>query len=518
MKKFPRFLTILLCCLLLGSAMVACNRSSSQSSSSSSRSQIPAGSVMGPNGRPIKEEVIIGVQENPLSLDPHFSTSVGSRRVTSMIYERLVFLNAFTGEIQPAIAESWDIDGAEITFHLRRDVRFHDGKQLTSADVKYSLERMKTMSGVASYVAVLDRVDSLDDYTVKVTLTAPSPSFLTNLTTMMTAIIPEGSGDTIAANPIGCGPYKFAEWRQDDYLILERFDDFFGGAKPTPRIRFRIIPDHSARILALEARDIDQATSVQMAGDYTMLENRNDITLYKTPLSTLEHFGFEVTKPPFDDIHARRAVAHAINKDAYIQGIFNGEYTNLSSILLPGMIGFKEVDYCEYNPAKAREELARSAYPNGFSFAVASTATRSIYIESVQYDLAQVGITMTFDIVANVGNYCSGGFTGGYINSISSPELEPGILYNFLHSRGGQNYPRYSNPRVDALFEAGAVEMDPQRRAALYGEISDIIAAEVPWIPMHAGVHIEGANSRMMGVESHPSGISYFYNVYYEYD
>ena len=514
MKKFPQFLTILLCCLLLIGVMAACSKSSSKTSS---KVEMPPGAVMGPNGKPIKEEIIIGIQSDPVSLDPHFGTENASRRHTNMIFERLVFFNASTGKVEPAIAQSWDINGKEFTFHLRKDIKFHNGKQLTAADVKYSLDRMKTMPRAATYVVNVDKVEIVNDYTVKVTLKSPSPVFLNNLSIMIAAIIPEGSGDTIAKNPIGCGPYKFVEWKQDDFIVYERFNDFFGGAKPSPRIRFRTIPDNAARLLALEAGDIDLCYGVHLA-DYTMLENRSDIILYKTSTTNLEYMAFETTKPPFNNVHARRAVAHAINKDAYIKGIFRGEYLNLHSILLPGDPAYRKVDYAEYNPAMAKEELAKAGSPNGFSFTVASTAARSNYIEPIQYDLAQVGIKMTFDIVSNVPSYAAGAYSGAIITSTSMPELDGGVLSEFLHSKGGSNQSRYSNPRVDKLFDAANVEMDPTKRAAMLGEISEIIAAEVPIHPMHALVYIDGANSHVKGVEVHSSSICYYYNIYYEYD
>ena len=517
MKKLPKIFVFLFCCLLLIGVMTACSKSGSQSSASSSGTQLPPGTVMGPNGKPIKEEITVALQINPTSMDPHFGTENASRRVTNLIYERLLFFNAFAGTIEPAIAQSWDINGKEITFHLRRDVKFHNGKQLTAADVKYSFDRMATMPRAASFVSMVEKVEIVDDYTVKVTLSAPSPSFLLNLTHMITAIIPEGSGDTIADNPIGCGPYKFVEWKTDDYVLFERFDDFFGGAKPTPRIRFPIIPDHAARLLTLEAGDIDFAILAHNT-DYSFLKNRSDITLHSIASAILEYIGFEATKPPFNDIHARRAVSYAINKDAFIDTVFEGEFTKRMSVLLPGTPGYKEVDSCEYDPAKARDELALSAYPNGFNFVLASSPARGLYIEAVQYDLAQVGIKMTFEPVASVPNYCVAGYEGAFITSFSNPELDGGTLFAYLHSKGASSYGNFVNPRLDQLFEAAEIEMDMEKRAAMYAEISDIVAAEAYVVPLYSMVYCDAGNSHVKGAEAHPSTICYYYNLYYEYD
>lgn len=516
MTRVKKIIALFLCLLMVIGVLTGCAGSPEVKSEPSTES---ANTDQGE--KKIKEEVVIAVIQNPVSLDPHYGTENHSRMITTCMYNSLVHLNVETLEIEPDLAESWESPSEnEYVFHLRKGVKFHDGSDMTAADVKYSLERCQEMPRAATYLTGLQKIEIVDDYTVKVTLEKPSPVFLTNVSGTIVSIIPEGSGDTAGDKPIGTGPYKYVEWSTDNYVLLERFDDFYGGAKPTKALRFRIIPDNSVRNLALEAHDVDVAHQIQNA-DYTMLKNRDDINLLIAPSVIVEFMGLQVSAAPFDDIHARKAVSHAINKDAYIQGIFDGEYTKVTSFLVPGAFGYNDsVDSCEYDLAKAKEELALSKYPNGFEFNCYTTASRGPYTEALQYDLSQIGVKMNVEFVSSVQSHCSAGYKGAHITSVNNAALDGDIMYNYLHSskkQTGGNLTYYGNARVDELIEKARFEMDKQKRADMYKEVQDIIAAEVPIIPLHSIVAIVGTDSHVSGLKSNPTTVHEFYDVYYEY-
>jgi peptide/nickel transport system substrate-binding protein len=469
----------------------------------------------------LKEELVIGVIQNPRSLDPHHSRANASRLITFCMYNSLVFLNADTATIEPDLAESWTTPAPNVyVFKLRKDVKFHDGRTMTAKDVEYSFKRAATFPDARPFVAGITETKVIDDLTFQVTLDKPSPVFLNNISDAIVSIIPDGSGDTAGTKPIGTGPFKFVEWSTDNYVLLDRHDDFYKGAKPTKRLRIRVIPDNTARNLALEARDLDIAHQIQNA-DYSMLEKAAHVTVYKTPSVLVEYIGMQVEKPPFDDIHARRAVAYALNKDAYIQAIFGGDYLNAKSFVNSNVLGYHDkIRVYEHSLQKAKEELALSKYKNGFEFDLFTTRARGVYTEALQHDLSKVGIKMNVIFVENVQSHCSPGYQGAHITSVQYPSLDPDMMYRYLHSQQkgtGLNLAWYGNAKVDNLLERGRSEMNTATRVAIYKEIQDIIADELPYIPLHSIQAMIGALSNVKGVDAEATTVHYFYDAYYEY-
>jgi peptide/nickel transport system substrate-binding protein len=469
----------------------------------------------------LKEEVVISVARNPDSLDPHWSTINGSRLITQQMYNSLVYFNTNTKQFEPMLAERWQYENdSTIVFYLRRDVLFHDGRPMTAKDVKYSLDRCATMPGARSFVTPIKSTEILDQYTIRLSLQKPTPAFLGNLSHAITSIIPDGSGDTAASKPIGTGPFKLMEWLTDSHVLLERHDAYFGGLKPSKRLRFRIIPDNTARNLALEAKDIDIGIQVNNA-DRSFLENNPAFVIYKTPSVLVEYFAMNVEKPPFNDIHVRRAVAHALNIGAVIDVILGGDVIYAKSLINSQVFAYNDqIRTYDYNLDKAKAELAKSKYPNGFEFKCYTTNARGRYAESLQYDLSRLNIKMQVEFVENVQMATRDGYTGAHITSINYPDLDPDVIYRYLHStqKGpGGNLTWYSNPQMDALLDQGRSEMNVAKRAAIYTQIQNLIAEDVPLIPMYTNQVMTGTVRQVGGYENHPTTVMYFHDVYYKY-
>ena len=514
MKRYRKHVNFILGLLLIATLLSGCSSSPTTEPDEGLDKETE-------NPKGYKEEIIIGVPQNPASLDPHFNVANATRIITHCMYNSLTFMDTNKQELLPALAESWEMsEPNEYIFKLREGVKFHNGKDMTAKDVKYSLERCAEMVAVSSYVSAITNMDVIDDHKIKITLEGPSATFLLSLSHCATSIIPEGSGDTAADDPIGTGPYKHVEWLTDNYVLLERFDDYFDGAKPTKYIKFRVIPDHTARNLALEAGDIDVSSNANGAADYSSLMNRDDIVLTSTCSVITEYFAMQVEKPPFDDIHARKAVAYAFDKDTYINSAFQVPYNNAKSLLTSDVFGYNDdVKTYDYDIEKAKEELAKSKYPNGFEFDCYTTKNRQRYIELLQHNLADIGIKMNVEYVENVQSQCKPGYTGAHITSINYPTLDPDAAYNYLHSSkkgGGGNLTWYENARVDKLLDMGRSEIDTEKRKAIYYEIQDILAEELPIIPLHNSIVAVGAAKCVKNAEAHPTAVPYYYDVYCE--
>ncbi len=506
MRKQRKIIALLLVVMMLVVLMVGC---------SPKEEEEPAAS-----GGGYAEEVIVSVGAAPPALDPNISTANASRRFYCHVYEPLLKFDPATKSPQPWLAESWEEPApGEYIFKLREGVKFHNGETLTAADVKYTYERCLTLPAPLPFVEIIDKIEVVDDLTVKITLKDPSPIFLGNICHDVTSIVKEGSGDGLADNPNGTGAYIMVEHKVDDYVLFERFDDYWGGVKPTKRIRMRIIPDNNARNLALEAGDIHVGVMLHNA-DHSSLKNNPDFIIFEEPTNVSEFFSMNVSKPPFDDVHARRAVAYAMNKEAIVNGIYEGDVVNIKSLISPSAFGYDpDVKHYEYNVDKAKEELAKSKYPDGFEFDCYTTSSRGKYTEALQYDLSQIGITMNVEFVQNVDAVIDGGYKGAYITSGSFPTYDGDLIYRFVHSSNlgaGGNRAFYENPKIDELMDATRAEMNTAKREQLFKEVQEILYEDAVYLPILSKINKIGAVKGIGGIKPDPATIDYFGDVYLE--
>lgn len=467
-----------------------------------------------------KEEVVIGVVGNPPTFDPNSSTSKKMLRTSVNIFETLVSFDVDTKEVIPKLAKSWENPSdTEFIFHLRDDVKFHDGKPLTVKDVIYTLERCIETPAAASFVEDIDKLEAVDDYTLKVTLKKASAVFLSNLTFGTLAILPEGGGDTVETDPIGTGPYYLAEYSVDNYMLLERFPDYWGEQNPTQRIRMQIMPDHNARNMALEAGDIDVSLMIYSV-DYSSLKAREDIVCHKEPSVQVEYLALNVSKAPFDDVHVRRAIGYAVNTDAIVNGIYEGDVAPAKSMISDQVMGYdKNVKSYEYNVEKAKEELAQSKYPDGFSFKCYTTQSRARYTEALQYDLSVIGIDMEVEFVQNVQSTIMGGYEGGHITGITYDTFDMDSAYRYLHSDshgGGGNLTWYASDEMDELLERSRTEMDSAKRAQILSEVQELLYQDAPVIPLFARIATAGYVEGAKGFRPYPNEVDILTGIYVE--
>lgn len=519
MKNYKIVITLCLTLLLLAGLIAGCSTKTAETPKE------PAGNDAETTVEPTsetkyKDEVIIGVPSNPTTFDPHSSTAKAMLRVTVNIYETLFEFDVDTKEVKPKLVKSWEMPADnEYIFYLRDDVKFHNGNPMTVNDVVYSLQRCIDMPAANTFVMAIDKMEAIDDYTLKVTLKEPSPTFLNNLTNGTVSIIPEGSGDTINENPIGTGPFKFVEYAVDDYVLLERTDNYWGEQSPTKRIRIRIIPDHNARNMAVEAGDIDISIQIYSV-DYTNLKMNDDIVVHKEPSVQVEYLAMNTQEVPFDDVHARRAVAYALNVNGVVEDIYAGDVAIAKSFVSSEVIGYNDnVKTYEYNIEKAKEELAKSKYPEGFEFTLYTTKSRARYTEALQYDLSVIGITMNVEFVQNVQSAIMGGYKGGHITGITYDSFDIDGAYRYLHSDSvgaGGNLTWYSNPKMDELLGKTRTEMDPVKRAQVVSDIQDLLYEDVPMVPLFARISTSGYVKGTQGYRPAPNEVDVLVNTYVE--
>ena len=461
----------------------------------------------------------------PPTLDPSLSQDATSARYIVEIFSGLVTLDKDLNVV-PDIAESWDVseDGTVYTFHLRKNVRFHDGKPVTAKNFKYAIERAcdpRTGSVTAdTYLGDIvgakaklrgqanevKGVEVLDDYTLRITIDAPKPYFLAKLThSTAFALDPENverGGRTWTDHPNGTGPFRLAEYRLGERIVLERNPYYYREPKPKLERVVFILAGGSAMTM-YENGELDAVlvglTDIERATDPANPLHK-ELTIAPT-LSTF-YLGFNVTQPPFDDVKVRQAFNYALDKQKIIDVVYKKTVPVARGIVPPNMPGYDNSDLkpLEFDLDKAKQLIAESKYgsvdnfPEITLYTTGAGGATSRVIEAIvgMYEKnlgIKIGIEQTdwatflVEISRPENPYQM--YSLGWIADYPDPQNFLDVLF---HSESMDNHMGYSNPEVDRLLEEARTEQDHDKRMALYHKAEQMILNDVPWVPLHYDV------------------------------
>jgi oligopeptide transport system substrate-binding protein len=457
----------------------------------------------------------------PPTLDPALTQDANSATYIEEIFSGLVTLNQDL-EVVPDIADSWELsdDGTTYTFHLRDDVKFHDGKPVTAQDFKYSIERAcdpATGSVVAdTYLGDIvgaqaklrgetDEVSGavvIDDHTLEITIDSPKAYFLSKLTYPTAFVVDqenvEGPVQPWTDRPNGTGPFRLAEYELGLRIVLERNEAYYGTPKPAlERVNF-VLAGGSAMTM-YETGELD-AVPVGLADIERVLDPSNPLNKelsITVPTLSLFYIGFNVSVPPFDDQKVRQAFNYAVDKDKYVEVVWKEMQIKAEGILPPGMPGYNEdLRGYPYDPEKARQLIAESKYGDASNLpeitlsvsgggGAASrwvAAIVEMYKQNLGVDIAiqQTGwATYLQDLRAH--RYQMFGVGAGWIADYPDPQDFLDILF---HSESRNNDGEYSNPEVDRLLEEARAEQDSEKRMELYQQAEEMILEDAPIVPL----------------------------------
>jgi len=534
---------VLACVAMLGMLLPACAASGSSPGAAAEGSDRPSAApaiewitTADPPAERAENVVKDGVlrvrfYDEPSGFDPATIFRVESENIAFNIYSGLVTYDGVTGEIIPDVAERWETeDNKRWTFYLRDDVTFHRGYgKLTSTDVRYSYERIMdpaTGSPYASEFADITSIETPDDYTVVIELAEPDGNFLHKVANYHQGQIVsrkaiEEFGDDYAFNPIGTGPFMFANYKPGHSFTLIRFDDYFRGPAPLQRIEYSIIKDDETAAIALQNGEVDVV--MRQRGDERIAELANKgYRMYFREAYGISVKMFNPDVKPLADPRVRRAWAHAVDWKTIRETVSPLSSSPASNILPPWMdVHTDDVPRYEYNPEKARKLLAEAGYPNGFTVTQLGRTSDGVTQEDQleQSYLAEVGIKVEFELVDTAVNNERRNAGDFEVAGRLLPAINPDtILFSYLAPENiapkGMNGSRYDNPELYQKLRRARATTDPDERKRLYAEVQRIAMTDLPYLPTSAAHQIWPAAPNVRGIAINPLAQVNLHDVY----
>lgn len=485
-KATKRLLAITIVMMLL---LAGCGGNSAPASNSgSSGSPASGSSASGSN------DFVFAVGTEPTTFDVHFITDVNTARANVQIYETLV-RNVGTS-IEPWLAESWSVSDDELTwtFKLREGVTFHDGTPFNAEAVKYNIERLQNPdvgAPRASTVDMITRVEVVSEYEVALCTDEPYGPMLGQVSnynmSMMSPTALEEYGTDIALHPCGTGALMIKEWVPGSSLVMTKYDGYWGEKSTIDTLTFKFVGEDSSRVMMLQSGDADVAPVA--AAQIAQIENDPSVNVQvETGYRTI-YLGMNCSRPPFDDVRVRQAVAYAIDKQTIIDHVLEGyaQYpSGIESTVIP--YSAQDLDPYTYNVEKAKELLAEAGYADGLSIVFHTPEGRypmdRMVAEVCQSMLAEVGITAELRVV-EWGAYSAmtteGKETQLFLLGKGSPSGDPDYTLDLCFGTGkGMNNTKYSDPQIDQWILEQRQTTDQAVREEILYKIQEKVNDDCP--------------------------------------
>jgi len=474
------------------------------------------------------------------NLIPLLASDSASHSIAGMVYNGLVKYDK-NMNIIGNLAESWDItgNGLVITFHLRKDVKWHDGQPFTASDVLYTYQITvdpQTPTAYAEDFKMVKKAEVLDDYTFRVTYDKPfAPALISWSSSILPRHLLSGKDITkspLARHPIGTGPYKFKEWLTGQKIVLVSNHDYFEGRPYIDGQITRIIPDTATMFLELRAQNLGMMGLTPMQYKRQTENNlfKNNFNKYRYLSFAYTYLGYNLKNPLFTDKRVRQAISYAINKDEIISGVLLGLGKPATGPYKPGTWAYNnKVRVYNYNPQKARELLREAGWTKlnkdgalekdgkPFIFEIVTNQgneTRQKCAEIIQRQLAEVGIKVKIRILewsALVTDFINKRRFDSVIMGWTIP-LDPDA-YDVWHSSKTKpeelNFISYNNPEADKMLEKGRSTFDKKERKKYYDRFQEILAEDQPYTFLYVPDALIIIHNRFRGIEPATIGLEY---------
>ena len=535
MKKL---LTLILCLAMVLTVFAGCSSTPATEEGASASGEAAQGEAADSE---YKDTLVFAMNTDVQSMDPQIQNDTTSEQVVKMLYNTLLKFED-DGTVVGDLAESWSVSEDKLTwtFNLKQGVKFHNGKELTSADVKATFDRaLNAEAGglrTTEIIKMFTSVEAPDPYTVTITTDAPygpMESLMCNMSLgIMDADYIEQYGldlGTSAEGENGTGPFKVVSWERDQEIVVERFDDYFGTPAKLQTVVYTIIPEAASRVIALETGEvdvIDKPTDEDLARLEADTEN---YTVLRKPTISQRLFRFGCNDPIISNTKVRQAIVYAIDRQAIIDALFTGSGYPSTAPLAPVTFGYSDLGEIEQDLELAKSLLAEAGYPDGFDTKIVTTERYQNGIELaeiISQQLAEIGINAKIEVWE--WSALSASWNGITADEFDQPIFIMGAGPSMRDADGGlrglyttsetglndRNYGFYSNAEVDALIEQGMQETDQQKRVEIYKEAMEILYREDPvafWLFDMYGLAI--TSSKVEGVTLSPISTITFENA-----
>jgi peptide/nickel transport system substrate-binding protein len=483
--------------------------------------------------------VVMIIESSPNNLDLRQGTDAQSERVGGQIFDALVKKDEHY-ELQPWLATSWEQpDALTWVFHLRDGVRFHDGKPLEAEDVAYTIDSLvdgSLVTAKSGNFAAVDKAEARDRLTVVVKMKRPDAGLLFNMSDGLFGVVPRGSGKDFGLHPVGSGPFKFVSAVQDKEVIVERNHDYWAdrvdampavaaGAERIERIQFTVVPDTITSALELKKGSADLASNVVTLDMIHTLEAEPNLKVESGAGSPVVYVTFNVTDAVLKDKRVRQAVACAIDRQAIVDAIWRGQARLANTLLPTGHWAaatnheLAQVANYPHDVARAQGLLEEAGFPAGkdgvrmrLTMKTSTDETTRLMAAVLQQQLRAAGIALEIRS-AEFGTFYADVTKGAFqiyaLRWIGSNE-DPDI-FRYAYGSGsfppkGGNRGRYSNARVDALLAEASASSDRAVRKRDYVEVQQILAEELPGIPLWYPNNEVAHTRRVVNVRPRASG------------
>ncbi|SDK12807.1 peptide/nickel transport system substrate-binding protein [Paenibacillus sp. OK060] len=479
----------------------ACGGKSTDSNSASSESG---------SGAAASTTLTIAAATDIESFDPHNNNNTSSEAVLVNVFDYLIKNDSEQKKV-PGLATSWEqVNDTTWRFKLREGVTFHNGDPFTSADVKYTLERVAKDSTLKqnSYFKNIVEVKAVDEHTVDIITDGPDPLLLNRLSKMGAGILPakyikDNGFDKFLKQPVGTGPYKFSKWTKDDRVELVKNENYFDGEPKWNEVVFRVIPEASTRVSELLAGGVDIAASIPST-DIARIEGEADKKIVKAPIQRVLQLIFRQTEGSVTaDPKVREAVDLAIDKQGIVDSIAGGAGIVTRTSVTPGNFGAEPSLYKTslYDQEKAKQLLQEAGYAEGEAEMTISVSFQyKEPAEVVAAMLEQVGFKINLDVLepsAFSERYSSKSFKEIFMIGIGNSLFDASNNYNRYMLEEAKGESDYNNPEVEKLLQSALINMDPASREKEYQQVQQILAEDRPAVYLYQMEGVYGTDSRV---------------------